>query len=240
MSIHRPKKKNVIKAQSGINMSQASHQSDKDQKIEKTLEDGAQSIPIIGAFAKIGNGLSEGVRGNETSGVRNTMGDMLGGANSVKAIASGRYKEAIPIYGGFAKAKRRREEIAKQRQKELEASVLALNQQSNSMFGQLTYKDGGQLKNNDHPTHGSEDKAIVLDGKSHKEGGNDVLDANTGEKIAETEVEELLFTSKQTQQMESYIDKYIATNDQECLLKLGTLVKNIIENETIDYSGKFK
>lgn len=238
MSIY-PKKRKIRKASSGINTDQLpTSTSGSDQKIDDGLK-AAESIPVIGAFGKLGNSLSASINGEGTSGGKNAVGDMLGGGHTIKAVMSGRFKEAIPIYGSFAKAKRRKEEVATEKRNAMNRRISDMNAQSNSMFGKLTYEDGGKLNDTGANGEAVQGKAVVLDGKLHKDGGNDVVDTSTGEKVAETEREELLFTRAQTESIEQHIAKYNKTQDEYCLKELGALVKKIVESEMIDYSGKF-
>lgn len=101
---------------------------------------------------------------------------------------------------------------------------------------QLYAEDGTKLPDSvDQPT---DDKAVILGGKRHKDGGNDVVDQN-GEKVAETEREEIIFSKGQTEMIEASIAK-IQGGDESEYLNLGSYVKEIINTRTKDNSGKFK
>lgn len=101
---------------------------------------------------------------------------------------------------------------------------------------QLYAEDGTKLPDSvDQPT---DDKAVILGGKRHKDGGNDVVDQN-GEKVAETEREEIIFSKSQTEMIEASIAK-IEGGDESEYLNLGSYVKEIINTRTKDNSGKFK
>lgn len=116
----------------------------KGQQINQGI-DAVKNLPIIGGFAKGAEGISSSVRGDGTNGLRNSFGDTLGGANTIKSIASGRYKEAIPIYGGFAKARRIKGQMKQEETRLKQYQSRNAQAQSNAQFGQLTFANGGQI-----------------------------------------------------------------------------------------------
>lgn len=109
-----------------------------------------------------------------------------------------------------------------------------------SAYNQLEQKqvmaDGGEVPEGEDQA--PNDKAVILGGKLHKDGGNDIID-ETGQKVAETEREEILFTKEQTEQIERSI-AMIASGNEEEYENLGSYVKEVILNRTEDNSGKFK
>ena len=202
-----------------------------DNRVDKLLP-AAKKLPIIGGFVQGAAGISEAARGDGTNAARNIVADNLGGANTVKAVISGRLEEAIPIYGGFAKARRIRREQAKIKRREDAAKANQALRQSNASFSVLTFRNGGKIKT-------KSEQAVILGGKTHEEGGNPVVDAKSGEKVAETEREEILFTRSQTESIEKHIQMFDETKDERHLLMLGKEVKEIILNQTKDNSGKY-
>lgn len=123
--------------------------------------------------------------------------------------------------------------------REMEA-VVSRNQEGTSAYNELeqkqVMKDGGEIPDGeDQP---QKEEAVILGGKRHKEGGNDIVD-ETGEKVAETEREEIIFTKEQTEMIERSIS-LIDSGDKEQYVALGSYVKDIILNRTEDNSGKFK
>ena len=103
---------------------------------------------------------------------------------------------------------------------------------------QLTFSQGGDLPEG-APDVSIDGNAVVLGGEHHKDGGNSVIDAESGEKIAETEREELLLTKQQTQGLESHIAMYDKTNDVSHLLEIGKSMKQIVDKQMVDNSGKY-
>lgn len=105
------------------------------------------------------------------------------------------------------------------------------------------YYNGGVLK---HKTSIYRSGAVILGGYRHHQKnklgdkGNPILN-HKGEKIAETEREELLLNKDQTNRIETLHAK-IKENPQDDMayFDLGSEVRNIILNETKDNSGKFK
>jgi hypothetical protein len=90
----------------------------------------------------------------------------------------------------------------------------------------------------------AEGGAVILGGQRHGEGqgelgeGNPVVDEQ-GEKVAETEREELLLTIAQTEQVEALVGQYDKSKDPALLSQLGALVRGIIVNDTEDKSGSY-
>jgi hypothetical protein len=83
----------------------------------------------------------------------------------------------------------------------------------------------------------AEGKAVVLGGSLHEDGGNPVTD-KTGKVIVETEREELLLDDAHTTTLDKHIEAYDRTSDDSHHLKLGKLVKELIDN-SVDNSGKY-
>jgi hypothetical protein len=118
------------------------------------------------------------------------------------------------------------------------------NQQSMYSMSRSTYGAMSSFKNSLYARNGGmlfkKGGAIILGGHSHDDGGNDIVDASTGKKIGETESEELLLNSYQTERLESMISKYEKSKNDNDLEDIGRWFKNVIENETSDSSGKFE
>lgn len=98
------------------------------------------------------------------------------------------------------------------------------------------FEDGGILLDGEPSL--DDDQAVILDGKSHEDGGNDVVDSSSGEKVAETEREELIFSASQTNKIEKHIAAYEQSKDKADLIYLGECVADIINNKTVDHSKK--
>lgn len=235
MSIYRKKK--IVKAASGLDTGQIN-------AIDEGIIVGANAIPVYGqaisAALKIGKVAGEAISGDGTNTVRNIVGDTVNPFSTLNALASGNVKEAIPVLGSFAKSRRMKEEKRKLQEKKENAALNRLTAESNAVSNTLTYEDGGEIPDIDLNDQAVQDRAVVLGGSLHEDGGNPIIDANTGEKIAETETEELLLTKEQTDNIERHVAMYDNTMDKEHLLEIGKIIKNIVENEMIDYSGKYK
>lgn len=230
-----PKRKKVLKAASGLN-------TDTIEQVEQAIVSGAKIIPGVGeavsAGLQIGKSIGEAVSGNGTSGVRNAIANELNPLSKVNSILSGRVAEAIPIVGGFIKAKRMQKEQRKAALQGQARDIKSMNQASNEMFSRLTLEDGGMLPPGEESPNPAQERAVILGGKTHEKGGNDIIDLETGEKVAETEAGELLFTRDQTKQIESLIAAYDQTRDAERLLDLGAMIKEIVDRKMDDFSKR--
>lgn len=80
--------------------------------------------------------------------------------------------------------------------------------------------------------------AVILGGKRHTQGGNDVVNEQGG-KVAETESKELLLNIDQSKTIEYHIAEYDKTKDKSHLAMLGNIMKNIITHQTVDNSGAY-
>lgn len=96
------------------------------------------------------------------------------------------------------------------------------------LFADGLYEEGGKA-----PASNVTGGAIVLGGKGHNEGGNEIVDAETGRKVAETESGELLLDIDQTNKIESVALK----GDSEAM---GKLMRQIIAKETTDRTGAYR
>ncbi len=85
--------------------------------------------------------------------------------------------------------------------------------------------------------------AVVLGGQLHEAGSKEHGKGNpiyqNGQKVAETEREELLLNKAQTGALEHHIGLFDNTGDSKHLDQLGKIITHIVRNETIDFSGKF-
>lgn len=230
-----PKRKKVLKAASGLN-------TDTIEQVDQSIISAAKIIPGVGeavsAGLQIGKSIGEAVSGNGTSGVRNAIGNVINPLSKINSILSGRPAEAIPIWGGFIKAKRMQKEQRKAALQGQARDIKSMNQASNEMFSRLTLEDGGMLPPGEESPNPAQERAVILGGKTHEKGGNDIIDLETGEKVAETEAGELLFTRDQTKQIESLIAAYDQTRDAERLLDLGAMIKEIVDRKMDDFSKR--
>jgi hypothetical protein len=236
-----PKRKKPIKAASGINTDQIDPSEERNNKIDQAGVGIASAFgPWWGALAQAGVQTSKSIQGDGSSRTKNTTARFADPFHQFKALGEGRALEAVPLVGEIAYGKRiKKESIQKQRLKQ-SLNISDGIAQSNLQFGQLTFNRGGEIPDlNLHDTS-TEEHAIVLGGNTHEQGGNSILDSTTGEKVAETEIEELLFTRNQTEEIEKHIRLYDSSKDQEHLLVLGSFVRDIILNQMKDYSGKYQ
>jgi hypothetical protein len=98
--------------------------------------------------------------------------------------------------------------------------------------GMSRYTDGMYAKGGEAPATTDQGGAVILGGKSHYEGGNDIVDLKSGEKIAETESRELVLDVDQTNLVEAAVTKKDA-------LKAGNIMKTIVQKQTTDRSGAY-
>lgn len=155
------------------------------------------------------------------------VGTVIGGAAG--AVVGG----AIGFFGGKSQQRKYRSAM-RDRQKEL---TRVRNEESGAAYLTQTFATGGAIA---APESKSGEKAVVLGGNLHEDGGNPIIDAKTGEKIVETEREELLFTSEQSQQIETAIAAFDKSGDELELIKLGNLIKSIVDTQMIDNSGVYE
>jgi hypothetical protein len=113
----------------------------------------------------------------------------------------------------------------------------ALNKQAKE--SRANYGSLGSYKSRSYSNGGSiaDGKAVIMGGKLHKDGGNPIVNAEDGQKIAETEREELLLTSEQTDLVDEYVLKFENEKSNTILEQLGRKFQNILLHETIDNSG---
>ncbi|UJP63996.1 hypothetical protein [Mongoliitalea daihaiensis] len=141
------------------------------------------------------------------------------------------------VMGLIGSRNSKRKAYAERDSRELQA-IEAGNADSRSVYNQLEanmMEDGGQLPPSEDEQ--GEEQAVILGGKRHSEGGNDVID-ESGEKVAETEREEIIFTKEQTELIETLCGE-IKQGDETAYERLGSYIKDIILNRTKDNSGKF-
>ena len=224
------RRKPDVQAANGMSVEQV-------DQFNQSIAAGANAIPVAGQAISAGLSItsmaSKAVIGDGSNEKNNAIGNMLNPLHSVNALMTGRAKEAIPIYGQLKAAQRmKREYEEKYKKAEEEKTALAREdsaRQYNGMAPKFSlYRKGGSLK-----------QAVILGGNTHEQGGNAILDAKTGEKVAETEVAELLFTHDQTKRIESLVASYDADANQNHLYELGKLVQETILFNTKDNSGKF-
>lgn len=249
-----PKRKK-LKAASGMDMSSVESvnaaynaNQEKDNKISAGLTGAVSQVPgygaLYGTLAGIGTQTSKTLRGDKlnsdqdsihASQITDPWFQFKDNKNAGDWISSFLFTPAA----GIVKGKRKADEAQKLNQQLQIAEGNQVQKESNETYGQLSYKDGGELLDREPDRDDVQDQAVVLGGESHANGGNAVVDADTGEKVAETEKEELLFTKEQTESIEKQIALYVQTKDQTYLVKLGEIVQDIVRNQMKDYSGKY-
>lgn len=166
------------------------------------------------------------------------IGSMLGPKGAVIGAGLGLTAGAV---GGLITGKKDKLEAENEfRQRQGEA-IGDVSRRSRKKYGTLQgyqgsqyFKSGGKLLQG---KEGDGSKSVILGGKLHKDGGNDIVKADTKEKIAETEREELLLSFGHTQEVEKLMAKYDETKLDTVLEKLGKTVQRILLNETTDNSG---
>ena len=244
-----PKKKPM--AQFGLDLSQLNLK-------EGLSAGGGAAGGAISAAGELAGGLIKkagtkdlGYGVSHTAGAAEVGGSAISGA--AKGLAMGKnfgpYGAAIGAVGGAVigagsgavKAIKNTKEDAfmVRDSRELKAIVENNNQgvtAYNNLEQKQVMKEGGGLPDGADGESGS--NAVILGGERHKDGGNDIVD-ETGEKVAETEREELLFTKEQTELIEKSI-RLIDGGDETEYANLGSYVKGIILERTKDESGKFK
>lgn len=108
-------------------------------------------------------------------------------------------------------------------------------------MGNSLYDEGGKIQKPELSAEPAprDEKATILDGKTHEEGGNAIVDGQTGEKVAETEREELLLNAEQTKVLEQLSSRIKPDAGPESFLSLGKYIQQILMNTTEDLSGKY-
>ncbi len=249
-----PKRKKP-KAASGMDMASVeavnanyTKSQEKDNKIAAGLTGAVSAVPgygaAYGALAGIGTQTSNSLRGSETDTDKDNIHasqitDPWFQFKDNKTTGDWASSFLLTPVSGFVKADRKQKQARKLNNDRQAAEASDLQKQSNFAYGQLSYANGGSLQDDQHESEAVQNNAVILGGEDHRNGGNSVIDAKTGEKVAETEKNEILFTKNQTETIENFISKYEITKNQEELIWLGEFVKNIIDNHTIDYSGKY-
>jgi hypothetical protein len=136
---------------------------------------------------------------------------------------------------GFVNGKQAKEKALSQFKTNMSGELNKQAKQSRINYAGLagykatSYKNGGPID--------VSKKAVIMGGNLHKDGGNPIVNTDSGEKIAETEREELLLTSTQTSEIEDFIRVYENKKLNNTLENLGKRFQEIILNETIDNSG---
>lgn len=224
------RKKPIVQAANGMSTEQV-------DQFNQSIAAGANAIPGVGQAISAGLSVtsmaSKAVIGDGSNENKNAIGNMLNPLHSVNALMTGHAKEAIPIYGQIKAAQRMKREYDEKYRKDQEEMTGLARQDSARQYNGMApkfslYRKGGSLK-----------QAVILGGNTHEEGGNAILDAKTGEKVAETEIAELLFTHDQTKRIEALVASYDASPDDDYLYQLGKLVQETILFNTKDNSGKF-
>jgi len=173
--------------------------------------------------------------GLQMAGSLGMAGSKIGGPLGL-AVGAGVGMVAGSI-SGFVNGKKDKAQAESDFKTNMSASLNKKSKESRSNYGSLgsyksqSYANGGSLN--------SAGKAVIMGGKLHKDGGNPIVTSEKGEKIAETEREELLLSSKQTSEIEQLISSYDKKNLNNTLETLGKRVQEILLNETIDNSGLY-
>ena len=162
------------------------------------------------------------------------FGKMLGPQGAVAGAAIG---AAVGATSSFINAKDEKKKALSQFKINLSDAINTEAKKSRADYAGIgsykaqSYEKGGKID----PTG----KAVIMGGKLHKDGGNPIVRIDTGQKIAETEREELLLTSAQTEELEVLMKAYESKKLETQLVNLGKRIQEIIMNETIDNSGLY-
>lgn len=178
----------------------------------------------------------------KTAGIGMEIGSKFGGFGGV--IGAGAGLVAGTAIGLINAKKDKIEAYGEFRQRQGEA-ITDASRTSKKKYGTLQgytgtalYKRGGKVDGAE--TLGSKGNlSVILGGKLHKDGGNDIVKASNKEKIAETEREELLLSFEHTKRIEKIIEKFDKNNLEANMIELGREIKKILLNETIDNSGLY-
>lgn len=224
------KRKPIVKAANGLNTEQV-------DQFNKAVAQGANAIPVYGQAISAGLSItdmaSKAVIGDGSDVKKNAVGNMMNPLHTVNSLMKGNVKEAIPVYGQIKAAQRMKREFDEKQRKQQNEMIAKSRQDSAGAYASFKprfslYRKGGSLK-----------KAVILGGNTHDQGGNAVIDAKSGDKVAETEVAELLFTDDQTKRIESHISMYDKDQSESHLFQLGKLIQETILFNTKDNSGKY-
>ena len=221
------------------------------EKIQEGIESGGLDA-VAGITTAVGAGISnigkkdlgygvshQGV-GAATYGTGLQMAGTLGAAGAkfggpMGALIGAGVGMAAGTITGFVKAKSEKKNAESLFTQNLSGAVNTSAKESKTKYAGLgrfkarSYESGGKIDPNG--------KAVIMGGKLHKDGGNDIILADSREKIAETEREELLLTFEQTNDIESLIEQFDSKKNDALLVKLGKRFQEILMNETIDNSG---
>ncbi len=184
-----------------------------------------------GAKPNVGKTVGKSALSGAAAGA--TIGSVVPGiGTAIGAVVGGAAGAVVGLVGGNKKKKKY--------YRDMRDRQLAVNQRrneaANRTFLQPTFAQGGEI---DAAGGDDNDFAVVLGGNLHKDGGNAIIDAKTGEKKFETEKSEILFSGTQSATIDSHITKFDSTGDEYCLVELGKSVRSIIKNKTKDNSGTY-
>jgi hypothetical protein len=178
----------------------------------------------VGA-ATAGSAVSWGAKGLQIGSKFGPLGAIIGAGIGIQGGA----------IKGFIDGKKQKEKALSQFKTNMSGELNKQAKESRSNYAGLagykatSYKNGGPID--------VSKKAVIMGGNLHKDGGNPIVNTDSGEKIAETEREELLLTSTQTSEIEDFIRVYENKKLNNTLENLGKRFQEIILNETIDNSG---
>lgn len=186
---------------------------------------------VYGGGPNVGRAALKGAGSGAALGA--SVGSFFPGAGTAIGGAVGAVAGAAVGFFGAKSAQRKYKQAVKDREKEM---TRVQNIDSNAQYLTQTFAAGGAIA---APESKSGENAVVLGGNLHEDGGNPVVDGKTGEKVLETEREELMFTSEQTKEIESLIGKFESGNDELDLIRLGQYVKTIVDTQMTDNSGMY-
>lgn len=201
---------------------------------------------VVGAAAGALSGLTQNADGSHKSKAARMIDPLAGMQDSANFLKTGNVNDltsalTMGLAGGQTTAEKRIELAGK---KQMDFTINNGRQQSASLYGGIKkmgnslYEEGGKLEE-EGPEQGPKDeRATILNGKTHALGGNAVTD-EAGEKIAETETEELLLNAEQTKIIEQLTSRIGNAPKPEDFLSLGKYIKQVLTVETQDLSGKY-
>lgn len=187
-----------------------------------------------GARPNVGKTVGKSALSGAAAGA--AIGSVIPGIGTViGGVVGGVVGAAAGWIGGTNKRKKYERDLAQR----TAAKSYRQQQLSNQLFLTETFEDGGTIDADyEDVTDSAPSQAVILGGALHSQGGNPIVDSETGEKLYETERGEILFTEEQTKAIEDRIAQFDSSQDQKHLLFLGKIVKDILDKDTKDNTKK--
>jgi hypothetical protein len=241
-----PGKKKVVKARSGMNFEQVDKNAQTKSGVQNALSMGANlAVPGLGTAIDAASGIGNAIAGDGTKAGLQVAGDIVNPMSSINSLIDGNFAEAVPVVGSFMKSQRLKKEQQEAKAMENRVKSREMNISSAQMYEGLgkknqLYHKGGLFPGATNSPEKNGGKSVVLGGNDHEEGGNPVVDANSGKKVAETEKEELLMSQDHTESIEKQVASFDKSKEESDLIDLGRMVQSIVSKGMIDNSGKYK